>query len=147
MSEDNTTRKRHRHEELGLTFAEYGALLGTRAMLERGTLEYEAGRDWVEGNKHLFCMNRACRVKGCGTVSCIGGTMALIMGMDQDEATAYVNKVADGILREALRCLFFPRGYNYEAVTPDQAVQAIDNYLRTGRPQWASVLVDQEGRE
>lgn len=145
MSEDNTTRKRHRHEELGLTFAEYGALLGTRAMLAAGALEFEAGADWVEGNKHRFSMNVSCKERDCGTVSCIGGTMALIMGLSWINASKYVLGIANVT---TLRDLFFPPGFShdaYEAVTPEQAVQAIDNYLRTGSPQWDNVLLGQDG--
>lgn len=58
------------HEKLGITFAEFGALLGTKALLEQNMLKYQdynrlarngfAYIDVVPG-EHVFNMNIACK--------------------------------------------------------------------------------------
>lgn len=138
--------RQHRHDKLGLTFSQYGALLATKAMLERGDLKHikEPQRDHDGlptdvGSAHVFNMNWACyKNKECGSVHCIGGTMALVMGMSPSEAESFV-----GSATGAMHRLFFPgvgNSGNYKKITTKQAVQAIDNYLRTGEPFWSKVV-------
>lgn len=131
------------HQELGITFAEYGALLGTRAMLVEEVLRFTPEKVTVP-NIHAFNMGIACIGHSCGSVSCIGGTMGLIMGKGRDGADAYTYEHG----YHTLGPLFFPGrdrstvGYDvdYNVITPAQAVAAIDNFLNTGKPNWGAVL-------
>ena len=127
------------HDKLGITFAEHGALIGTRYMLAAGILKHTPHMLGVDhGNKHGFNMGVCCDVVGCGSVSCIGGTMAMIMGMrERIRATHYVSYA-----RGELGKLFY-RGYqnvNMHNITVEQSIRAIDNFLTTGRAQWHKVL-------
>ena len=117
------------HEELGISFAEYGALIATRTMLACGVLVH--GKTVVP-HEHHFNMAVLCKVGGnCGTLSCIGGTMALIMGYDQRRAADYIVRS-----KGELENLFFPSRPLYRDLTTKQALAAIDNYLTTGQAQW-----------
>ncbi len=125
------------HTELNITFAELGALLGTRAMLKHKVLVHEPER-FPDDDKHIFNMDVSCRTEDCGSVACIGGTMAMIMGRDDWNARQYVSH-ANG----ALRRLFFPMEgvlNNFSKITPKQSIQAIDNFLTTGEPNWQAIL-------
>lgn len=91
----------------------------------------------------------------CGAVGCIGGWMYLAMtkgfsaaskltGEDYLAATSYVERYGwDGDLKE----LFYPEDsmwctgiVNYDSITPDDAAQAIDNFLEYGDPKWPEIL-------
>jgi len=127
------------HDKLGITFAEHGALIGTRYMLAGGILKHTPGVFGVgHGNKHSFNMSISCDVVGCGSVSCIGGTMAMIMGMrDPYDAEHYVCN-AWGELGK----LFYPNhpSVSMYDITVEQSIRAIDNFLTTGRAKWHKVL-------
>lgn len=139
------------HEKLGITFQELGALLGTEAMLKEKIITHnrkiDSGyemRTAAIGGRHVFNMASACVTnEECGSVACIGGTMAMIMGMDEDAADAYVHGYE---YDENLGALFFPQtapgGYveGFAKITAKQALQAIANYKRTGKPNWRKVL-------
>lgn len=133
------------HKKLGISFAELGALLGTRALLAAEALKHTPYRKTKVG-AHLFNMAIICdRDDECGTVSCIGGTMALIMGMDHDQAEDYVAGILEGT--PTLRPLFYPdhdftdgRAVEYHPITTKQAIAAIDNFLKGRGPQWKKVL-------
>ena len=132
------------HERLGITFAEFGALLGTGAMLREHNLQHTPVRSVQDKHSHKFNMGMACDVNGCGTVSCIGGTMALIMGMNVREKTqAYVGGVfVSGNHSPALKPLFFPnvRGIEWDAITPAQALKAIANFKKDRKPCWKQII-------
>lgn len=139
--------KKHLHEKLKITFQELGALLGTRAMLDTQLLpktpKNHVSQYNLPDNRHEFNMNYACIRGGeCGTVSCIGGTMALIMGEDPDD---YVGKYGHGSIGGVFRTLFYPevRGetlHSFATITAKQGVKAIDNFLQCGTPRWERVL-------
>jgi hypothetical protein len=131
--------KKSFHERRGITFAEMGAFVATRNMLAMGLLEHDPTRTKYINNKHTFNMNWGCLTRGCGSVSCIGGTMALIMGIKDDAARYYVN---DGGTNGVFSELFFPKNISksYSGITPKQAVAAMDNWWKTGKPQWRKVL-------
>jgi len=130
------------HEKLGISFVELGALLGTRAMLEFKVLE--DGKELEVPNKksHLFNMTQICKTAGCGSIACIGGTMAMIMGL---EPTSYVRN-AEGELKQ----LFYPHYrtgklegielYSWGRIKPAEAIKVIDRFLRTGKAEWQKVL-------
>ena len=122
------------HEKLGISFAEYGALLGTRAMLANKALTYVYVREndmgeydyeeKLDENRHKFTMGCILESKGCGTVGCIGGHMGLILGKAHiDDYTADTDNV--------LNALFYPpHRYNYDKITADYAVKAIDRFMQ-----------------
>ncbi len=130
-------------EELEMTFIELGALLGTRELLRSGVLKHLSA-DMRTTSARMFNMN--CAASGndtCGTVSCIGGTMGMLMGKGMEGAQLYVLNVRNPKLLE----LFYPPSRlfgqklkSYRDITPEQAIVAIDNFLNTGRPQWADIL-------
>ncbi len=137
--------RRHIHEKLGLSFQEYGALLATREMLKRKDIVHITQEGGQNGKAHVFNMNHTgSKNDACGTISCIGGTMAFIMGENPD------NYVSTGGLNLGLQELFFPDydrkkgGHShdilYETISAKQAVKAIDNYLKYGSPRWRSIL-------
>lgn len=148
-------RQLHLHERRRITFQEYGALLATRELLARGDLEFAPGRDCPLPGLHQFNMGTKGEKYKCGSIGCIGGTMALIMGVN---ISWYVNSGSDRepgrlfsegtSLNERTMCsqslgkLFYPPGassHEWRWITPWIAVKAIDNWLRTGRPAWKSL--------
>ena len=70
------------HEKRKVTFQELGALYGTRTMMANHVLVHDPQQERVYNNEHGFNMATQGKQHGCGTVSCIGGTMAFIMGAD-----------------------------------------------------------------
>lgn len=128
------------HRKLYITFAHWLALLSVRAMLDVGALAYD-GYANVKPNVHKFNMSLGATEYRCGTVGCIGGYVGMINGLMADAAADFVGS-SDS--KSGLHALFFPsyqsRECSYSGLTPAQAVQAIDNYLSTGRPRWHEVL-------
>lgn len=92
-----------------------------------------------------FNMNHtASRDYDCGTVACIGGWCSLVeQGADLNKITAKQVNVADDYVTSAtdsLRDLYFPPAdIVYESVKPEQAKEAITNFLKTGDPQWDTI--------
>lgn len=102
---------------------------------------------------------------GCGTVACIGGWVYVLENWIKDPKTRIYSpppgsKIEDEELRQAefvtcpgndaLKSLFFPPDYvdhhsiewvEWAEITAKMAVEAIDNYLNTGDPDWRSVLI------
>lgn len=138
------------HERRKITFQELGALMATRAMLAAGLLEKITKLEAIRApstRAHQFNMGISCEVHGCGSVSCIGGTMGLIMGvkspMSYVGARGQSGTGANGyaIRSCSLEKLFYPPNHlNWDKITPDVAVKAIDNWLKTGRAGWSGLL-------
>lgn len=132
------TTKMKDHHTLKITFAEWLALIGVRNAMASGGITHDAnGQSSVVPNEHTFNMNCTGKVYNCGSVACIGGYMAMAMGVGgADEISDYVYG------RERLRTLFFPSkcGHIYEKITPKHAIKAIDNFLTSGAPKWRDVL-------
>ena len=143
------------HEKRKVTFQELGALYGTRTMMANHVLVHDPQQERVYNNKHGFNMATQGKQHGCGTVSCIGGTMAFIMGADPIMYVGMRGKV--GTASRVFQDLFYPNvsknycnkwitldsrtnGEGWNKITPAQGVKAIDNWLRTGKPQWLKVL-------
>lgn len=133
-----TRTKKEPHQRLGMSFAEYGALLGTRALLASGQMQHTTAI-WPTKTSpaHLFNMGVVCnKNEHCGSVQCIGGTMALILRMDECTMANFVQD-ENPVFGE----LFFPpQGYQWATIVPKQAIKAIDNFLATGEPQWEKIL-------
>lgn len=142
----------HKHEKIGITFAQFGALLGLRELLKRGYVHYKKavppgpglGADYEllaekAGSEHIINMGVGCRGnEHCGSVGCIGGTMGLLMGMNADHADQFVGGADKGPLRK----LFYPpRPSDYNSITGKQVVRAIDNFIKyDGDPEWDKIL-------
>jgi hypothetical protein len=136
--------KKHVHEMRGITFAEYGALLGVCEMLKNGTLNPTTKRSPAElvKGRHGFNMHVPGCATECASVGCIGGTMALIMGqIPYDYVGFSCQHTAPH--SETLDELFFPPDDStpdpWAWIKPAVAVKAIDNWLRTGKPGWAKL--------
>lgn len=83
----------------------------------------------------LFNMTVASTERACGTAMCIGGWVAAYAGVDPDK---YVLNVNNKIWE-----LYYPRGageWCWQDIGPEEAAQAIDNYLDCGRPDWDKVM-------
>lgn len=128
-----------------LTKKERAALVVVRDMLDSGLIEHKRDvstfndcfSEQVYRAKRFFNMSLAVGDSGCGTVACIGGWTAATMGLEPDEAAAFVMRYSE---RGKFSELFYPPpAIDYEKITPAQAVKAIDNFLRTGKPRWSSV--------
>lgn len=127
--------------ELQITMTEYDALKKTRELLDSGQVvwqdrENEQVLDW--GHEPMqFNMSTIRSDEGCQTVCCIGGWMAHTMGKtDRWEAIDYVNNK----ISPALASLCFPEPGLMNAIKPEHAVKAIDNFFNTGFPMWYHVL-------
>jgi hypothetical protein len=106
-------------DQLHVTREEHSAMIEVLRMLERGELvkRLNMGVVW------------------CGTIGCIGGWVAHIMGEDEN---CYANTYMfhGGGLQE----LYWNTDACLEGTTPDQAASALRNFLTTGNAQWAEVL-------
>jgi hypothetical protein len=150
-------KKKALHEKLGIRFAELGALYGVRAMLIAKDLIPKKTIE-VCSNTHSFNMSTAGEVKECGSVGCIGGNMAIIMGITSfGDVAAYVHNhqylrkyLPTECCSEALTSLFFPdantRGsesaqipIEWSDFTVKQTLQAIDNFLAGKKRPWAGI--------
>jgi len=145
-------------EELGITEEEFKNLLIVKSLLDSGSLTY-----YYEETDSPFRFDMNTTSSGneyeCGSVACIGGWVSFfmqgnkfskesIMKIDHVIADNYVNMDKSPPLEK----LYFPEleDYDindfYEAITPVEASQAIQNFLETGNPKWDSVL-DEETLE
>jgi hypothetical protein len=136
------------HEKRKITFQELGALIATRYMLASGLLVHDTSYRQliVDDHKHKFNMGCVGYAHHCGTIGCIGGNMAFIMGLEPDD---YVSSIRQGTPRghsKALGPLFYPSregtsiAGSYNTITATEAILAIDNFLNTGKPKWYAVL-------
>jgi hypothetical protein len=146
------------HEKRKVTFQELGALYAVRGMLKDGVLTHTSSRFPKEG-QHSINMEIAGRNEGCGSVGCIGGNMAFVMG---STALTYVGSPRAerhpplfgmtgpsaegnyyGGCSRSLVPLFFPIHKNdlsWHTITAKQMLKAIDNWLESGHPRWRQVL-------
>lgn len=126
--------------KLGLTDRQFAALLGTRALLASGVLKHEPNLNSNDVEGKVFNMawwnENFCHVEGgCGTARCIGGTMDWLLGED----SYLFDHPSDALISK----LFLPdelKGFQWEDLTNDHAVAAIDNFLYYGKPKWKQVV-------
>lgn len=100
----------------------------------------------LELRPYYFNMDYWGTVHECGTVCCIGGLSELlssepikmsdeiygVMGVDVYKVENY---------NEALDDLFHPEfSHDWKEITLEQAIQALTNYLTTGKATWDVVL-------
>lgn len=129
-------------EELNITPEELGALVRVRGMLASGQIE-------AEGTSMLD-MSLPAESYFCHTSACIGGWMSILMmdhSVDDDGLYTFDEEKADRYVAGAqssarpIKDLFYPPArFEYEAITPSQAVEAIDRFLTTGAPDWQLIL-------
>lgn len=140
----------HLHEKRKIRFVELGALLGVREMLRTGVLAFDGEKE-CEASVHKFHMGTSGEQYSCGTVGCIGGNMAMLMGIKPHNYGTYVDEryARDNLVdyngnmirSPSLAPLFYPPlGLNWDKIGPKQAIKAIDNWLKTGKPKWNAVL-------
>ncbi len=143
-------KKYRDHHKLGITLAEWLALLGVREALASGALHHQKRRNttarhitnWpINGTKHTFNMGLICRQEHCGSVGCIGGYMALVTGQNTQ-----VTVRREHPNRELAKLFFPPSRSDYNTITPKQAVQALDNYLTKGKASWHTICGLKEER-
>lgn len=87
--------------------------------------------------KDHFNMNFWSIKENCGSVHCIGGILSLkgysvvasLHGPGLEELFFMTSRPWDAELDEIM-----------ENITPEQAAQAIDNYLSSGDPKWKEIL-------
>lgn len=109
-----------KHIKLQIEEKELLALLEVRRKLVEGELD------------HKFTMAMVYDDLGCGTVGCIAGWMAIEMSLNPD-------RYASRHRSNALCPLFYPQTIlinQWADISVAQAVQAIDHFLETGRPNW-----------
>jgi hypothetical protein len=149
MAKKPTKPTKALHEVREITFREHLAVLAVRHALETGVLDMHPvlHPDDVNAfdNKHTFHMSCSMDKAHCGSVGCIGGYMALVMGVN---SRSYVtDHIKWGHMAEPEACspsltpLFFPPlGRDWPSATPKVAVKAIDNWLKDGNPRWGDLL-------
>ncbi len=120
--------------DLQITSAEHDALVKVLGMLEREEFTYG---DAATGPK-TFNMNIIFSESRCGTVACIGGWAAILMGRDPND---YMQGGHRGRFPKELIELFWP-GESGRFATLSQAAIAMRSYLTTGQPNWDDALAE-----
>lgn len=134
----------HLHEQRRVTLPELLALLGVRSAIDSGLITGARGRQTHGLNMNLSYMS----IGSCGSVACIGGYMALVLGKKPERYVAgrYSGLREQGhpdVCSEPLIDLFFPDAViGWDRITPTHCVQAIDNWLAHGNPLWRRVTDD-----
>jgi len=121
--------------DLKISDAEFGALVKVLGMLERGDLKtVEYGPPTGPFDFNMSCSGISSE---CGTVACIGGWVAVLMGRKGDDIARYVNdQESDGVLAP----LYWPDEVGALDATAPQASVALRNYLTHGEPRWDEAM-------
>lgn len=106
-----------------------------------GSGEYTV--DWLEANGqpggHYFNMATVVSHSDeseCGTCACIGGWLALKLGItDPDEIENWV-----GAATGAWGKLFYPPGLGWNNITPQQAAKAIRAFVSGAQEPWEHIV-------
>jgi hypothetical protein len=139
-----------KHAHLPITFAELGALLGTEQLMKNHVIVHVPPDVNPHDDAHEFNMNVTCKVKGCASIGCIGGTMAQIMGLSAYAADDYVRNTKSDVRSyigdvpkahsDALHQLFFPPdNHDFGKVTVRMALNAIKQFRETGTVDWYKI--------
>lgn len=151
-------------EALGITMPEYAALLQVRDDIAIGAIVHDPVEDIPDfddgdvrkGLNMVIVLNEG----PCGTTACIGGWMHSYIitntGRNPGGNNCSAFKWATTKRSKALGPLFNPLtdldgewytdrngnqiDFPYEHIDTDCALQAIDNFLGTGQPDWVGVL-------
>lgn len=124
--------------DLGIEDREFSALVRVLGMLERGEL---VDVQYRTEDTNLLGFNIGCQYaeNECGTLACIGGWAAKLMG--HKDPMKYVDGYMNG---GSLHELFwvYPAGpYSYHGKRPKvaEAAIALRNFLTFGEPRWAEI--------
>jgi hypothetical protein len=120
--------------DLGITEFEHDALISVLGMLERGELVDVGYLDACDNG-----FNMGVSGEGCGTPACIGGWMAYLMGVNQQEYTerySYSHRSRNPMLHE----LFWNEEATERPAKAAQAAIAVRSYLTIGNPHWDLAL-------
>lgn len=135
-------------EELKITQEQFCALIKVREALADGTLVW-VGDDQVQARKlsgaNVFNMSRWHEQHTCGTVGCIGGWSGFFAGeRNHGDLWQGAKELRYG---SGIKELFFPFGGSngsngpaWSTLKPQHAVRAIDNFLKTGNPNWKEAI-------
>lgn len=132
-------------EELGITQDEFDGLQAVEAGLRSGKyvhVENLYHHHTVE-TKPIFNMAAMFDTHDCGQAGCIGGWLALQMGLNAREACDYVAR--NSFEYKSLEPLFYPSSttrVDYEAITPLAAANAIRDFLNTGIVDWDVAIAE-----
>lgn len=124
-------------KELKITRWEREGLIALIGPLSRGDLAV----DMTLPEQEIFKPFLLVFKRPCGTVRCIGGSLAAAHGIDAEH---YVNRARVG--HPTLRALFFPTDGVRRDPHPawhcssQQAASAIINFLMFGEPRWDDVM-------
>ena len=161
------TKRYKGHEALGITFHEWGALFAFKAIAEAGivlkpvcTLPAKTATSLdalfrTFPGVHFFNMAHAHSAEECGSVACIGGTVGMICQIPRPKS--YVFSFEREKQNHPLSALYYPRWNNgtlaylkrrgdfgaingWDRITLKMAGKATDNFLRTGKPNWDSII-------
>jgi hypothetical protein len=122
--------------ELNLTEEEHGALIQVLYALERGELKHAPDSKFgnfcdIIPRPTLFHMRMIFGESDCGTTGCILGWA---------KTFARNHRLFQGNFWGMLGELFgYDRPHIWDA-TPEQAAQALSNYLTTGAPRWDEII-------
>lgn len=126
-------------EELNISDKQFDALVQVLGMLERGELPWHS-RSLITRLPTSIGFNMDCwpqsTEEDCGSVGCIGYWCQKLGGdVTQEDIRSYASPYE-------LKELFYPvEGIkSYQRITVDEGIQALSNYLTTGRADWAGVL-------
>ncbi|MHC2552415.1 hypothetical protein [Bradyrhizobium elkanii] len=140
---------------LGIRDAELKAALEIRDLFAKGVFQHD--RDLSVDKPDGFNMNTVSDETECGTTCCIGGWMFHAMERDRTAPCATAGEYVQKAHSTRLYPLFYPLqdmrrqwmidtdghaydGPEYIDIAPSQALEAMDNFLATGDPNWPRVL-------
>lgn len=118
-----------------ITAEEKAALIRVRDGLRAGKYVHARSAD-KRSKKPRFDMGTTGLFKqgkhGCGSVACIGGWVHKELGRTGGASTWAYTKAA---------ALCYPDVINdWSGITPKEAANAIDNFLKDGKPRWKAVI-------
>lgn len=138
-------------EELGIEQWEFNGLLAVVDLLKKDAVHAteEVMESETKLTQPLFNMDYCAHKYDCGTVACIGGwTYILHNALDHEmlsnaDVSAILDYVEPGGVTGKLFDLYYPSAVlDYSAITIDHALEAIDNFLTTGKPNWLQIVGD-----
>ncbi len=150
-----TAEQLKRASELYISPKEYDALQTVRFFLSEANVGKISDVDDLEIENpeapYQFNMNQAAKTYECGTAMCIGGWVKLFMMdielTDKMKLTLpQINEINEYVMNldgdTDLGRLYFPdlTEEGWAKIGPKEAVQAIDNFLKTGSADWESVV-------
>lgn len=126
--------------KLKLTQDQYCGLVKTLALLESGALDHENKEyDIASFDMNHWIWPYSGVTTNCGSVCCIGGTAATVMGNRNLYGIAGTRMIGTELMN-----VFYPGGevsgnkrtHRGWAATPKEAAMVLRHYLETGKADW-----------